>query len=53
VWLLQHYLTMLGSTVLIPFLVVPPMGGTPEDLAAGESVPPAITAQLMPSFLDD
>lgn len=24
---LQHYLTMLGSTVLIPFLVVPPMGG--------------------------
>ncbi|CAL5222118.1 g4434 [Coccomyxa viridis] len=30
----QHYLTMLGSTVLIPFLIVPPMGGTPEDLAA-------------------
>ncbi|CAL8465374.1 g4910 [Coccomyxa elongata] len=30
----QHYLTMLGSTVLIPFLVIPPMGGTPEDLAA-------------------
>ena len=26
---LQHYLTMLGSTVLIPFLIVPPMGGTP------------------------
>ena len=25
---LQHYLTMLGSTVLIPFLIVPPMGGT-------------------------
>ena len=24
-----------GSTVLIPFLIVPPMGGTPEDLAAG------------------
>ena len=24
---LQHYLTMLGSTVLIPFLIVPPMGG--------------------------
>ena len=23
----QHYLTMLGSTVLIPFLIVPPMGG--------------------------
>ena len=25
--LVQHYLTMLGSTVLIPFLIVPPMGG--------------------------
>jgi hypothetical protein len=24
----QHYLTMLGSTVLIPFLLVPAMGGT-------------------------
>lgn len=24
---MQHYLTMLGSTVLIPFLIVPPMGG--------------------------
>lgn len=29
----QHYLTMLGSTVLIPFLLVPSMGGTPVDLA--------------------
>ncbi|KAK9829197.1 hypothetical protein WJX72_004442 [[Myrmecia] bisecta] len=29
----QHYLTMLGSTVLIPFLIVPAMGGTPVDLA--------------------
>lgn len=29
----QHYLTMLGSTVLIPFLLVPAMGGTPGDLA--------------------
>eukprot|EP00884_Botryococcus_braunii_P002860 jgi/Botrbrau1/12575/Bobra.0169s0108.1 len=29
----QHYLTMLGSTVLVPFLLVPAMGGTPEDLA--------------------
>jgi hypothetical protein len=27
---------MLGSTVLIPFLIIPPMGGTPEDLAAGK-----------------
>lgn len=24
---------MLGSTVLVPFLLVPAMGGTPEDLA--------------------
>lgn len=24
---LQHYLTMLGATVLIPFLLVPAMGG--------------------------
>lgn len=32
---LQNYLTMLGSTVLIPFLLVTPMGGTPDDLAAG------------------
>lgn len=31
----QNYLTMLGSTVLIPFLLVTPMGGTPDDLAAG------------------
>jgi hypothetical protein len=23
----QHYLTMLGATVLIPFLLVPAMGG--------------------------
>ncbi|KAK9789229.1 hypothetical protein WJX73_005194 [Symbiochloris irregularis] len=29
----QHYLTMLGSTVLIPFLLVPAMGGTSLDLA--------------------
>ena len=29
----QQYLTMLGSTVLIPTLVIPPMGGTPSDLA--------------------
>lgn len=34
---------MLGSTVLIPFLVIPPMGGTPEDLAAGE-VPSSMLA---------
>ncbi len=26
---------MLGSTVLIPFLLVPSMGGTMDDLAAG------------------
>lgn len=29
----QHYLTMLGSTVLIPFLLVPAMGGNDGDLA--------------------
>jgi hypothetical protein len=27
--LLQTYLTLLGSTVLIPFICVPPMGGSP------------------------
>lgn len=26
----QHYLTMLGSTVVIPALLVPAMGGTSE-----------------------
>ena len=31
--IVQHYLTMLGSTVLIPFVLVPAMGGTPVDLA--------------------
>ena len=25
---LQHFLTMLGSTILIPLLIVPNMGGT-------------------------
>lgn len=29
----QQYLVMLGSTVLIPSVVVPPMGGSSEDLA--------------------
>eukprot|EP00878_Enallax_costatus_P034925 GHUV01038874.1.p1 GENE.GHUV01038874.1~~GHUV01038874.1.p1 ORF type:complete len:186 (+),score=4.15 GHUV01038874.1:191-748(+) len=29
----QQYLTMLGSTVLIPFICVPAMGGSPQDLA--------------------
>ncbi|GBF96299.1 nucleobase-ascorbate transporter-like [Raphidocelis subcapitata] len=29
----QQYLVMLGSTVLIPSLVVPPMGATKEELA--------------------
>ncbi|GLC33094.1 hypothetical protein PLESTB_000371000 [Pleodorina starrii] len=29
----QHYLTMLGSTIVIPALLVPAMGGTPEDHA--------------------
>ena len=29
----QQYLTMLGSTVLIPFIIVPPMGGNDDDLA--------------------
>lgn len=28
----QHYLTMLGSTILIPLLLVPAMGGNGEDL---------------------
>ena len=31
--MLQQYLTMLGSTVLIPFLIVPAMGGTEDDKA--------------------
>jgi hypothetical protein len=29
----QHFLTMLGATALIPILLVPAMGGTPEDTA--------------------
>ncbi|KAL6752083.1 hypothetical protein V8C86DRAFT_3141522 [Haematococcus lacustris] len=29
----QHYLTFLGSTVLIPHLLVPAMGGNNEDMA--------------------
>ena len=29
----QHYLTMLGSTVLIPLLLVPAMGGDGFDTA--------------------
>ncbi|KAG2437949.1 hypothetical protein HXX76_005564 [Chlamydomonas incerta] len=29
----QHYLTMLGSTVVIPALLVPAMGGGPQDQA--------------------
>lgn len=29
----QHYLTMLGSTVLIPTLIVPAFGGDTHDLA--------------------
>ncbi|GLI64856.1 hypothetical protein VaNZ11_008241 [Volvox africanus] len=29
----QHYLTMLGSTIVIPALLVPAMGGTPKDHA--------------------
>ncbi|GAB4815990.1 hypothetical protein N2152v2_003036 [Parachlorella kessleri] len=30
---LQHFLTMLGSTILIPLIIVPAMGGTTNDLA--------------------
>ena len=29
----QQFLTMLGSTVLIPLVIVPPMGGTPAQTA--------------------
>lgn len=29
----QHYLTMLGSTVLIPLLLVPAMGGSINETA--------------------
>ncbi len=29
----QQYLCMLGSTVLIPFIGVPAMGGSPVDVA--------------------
>ena len=32
-YLMQHYLTMLGATVLIPTLLVPAMGGSDEDKA--------------------
>lgn len=44
---MQNYLTMLGSTVLIPFLLVTPMGGTPNDLAAG--MPYTLTVLAHPS----
>ena len=44
---MQNYLTMLGSTVLIPFLLVTPMGGTPDDLAAG--VPYTLSVLAHPS----
>lgn len=30
---LQHYLTMLGATVIIPTLLVPAMGGDDDDKA--------------------
>ena len=30
---MQHYLTMLGATVLIPTLLVPAMGGNDDDKA--------------------
>ena len=29
----QHYLTMLGATVVIPIIIVPAMGGSQKDLA--------------------
>ncbi|EOY33555.1 hypothetical protein QUC31_018880 [Theobroma cacao] len=29
----QHFLSMLGSLILIPLVIVPPMGGTYEDTA--------------------
>ncbi|KAI0531156.1 hypothetical protein KFK09_000709 [Dendrobium nobile] len=31
---IQHYLSILGSLVLIPLVIVPAMGGTSEDTAA-------------------
>ena len=30
---MQHYLTMLGATVVIPTLMVPAMGGDDDDKA--------------------
>uniref|UniRef100_A0A0D9YHL6 Nucleobase-ascorbate transporter 12 n=1 Tax=Oryza glumipatula TaxID=40148 RepID=A0A0D9YHL6_9ORYZ len=30
----QHYISMLGSIILIPLLMVPAMGGSPDDMAA-------------------
>ncbi|XP_058087151.1 nucleobase-ascorbate transporter 12-like isoform X2 [Magnolia sinica] len=29
----QHYISMFGSLILIPLVIVPAMGGTPEDTA--------------------
>jgi hypothetical protein len=43
--LLQTYLTLLGSTVLIPFICVPPMGGSPT----GEENSAAITTDVRTS----
>ncbi|WOL17744.1 nucleobase-ascorbate transporter 12-like [Canna indica] len=31
---LQHYLSILGSLILIPLVIVPAMGGTPDDTSA-------------------
>ncbi|KAG8078526.1 hypothetical protein GUJ93_ZPchr0007g5165 [Zizania palustris] len=30
----QHYISMLGSIILIPLVMVPAMGGSPDDMAA-------------------
>jgi hypothetical protein len=37
---IQHYLTMLGATVLIPLLTTPAMGATLDQTSEGKSYAP-------------
>ncbi|KAH7424291.1 hypothetical protein KP509_11G001400 [Ceratopteris richardii] len=50
---LQHYLSMAGSIVLIPLVIVPAMGGTDEDTAHVVSTVLMVTglASLLHTFL--
>ncbi|KAJ9531623.1 hypothetical protein QJQ45_021779 [Haematococcus lacustris] len=45
----QHYLTFLGSTVLIPHLLVPAMGGNNEGEVLCSPTPTSCAAPLPPA----